>query len=80
MGRLERLQLNDAQDLQLAIPNFQFSKQNFTGSNVAIRGVGTKVVATSGDAAVGIHINGAPVGNSPTCQNTSMGMPPRGYQ
>ncbi len=64
-SRLERLQLNDAQDLQLAIPNFQFSKQNFTGSNVAIRGVGTKVVATSGDAAVGIHINGAPVGNSP---------------
>ncbi|MDZ4776017.1 MAG: TonB-dependent receptor [Alphaproteobacteria bacterium] len=64
-SRLERLQLNDAQDLQLAIPNFQFSKQNFTGNNVAIRGVGTKVVATSGDAAVGIHINGAPVGNSP---------------
>ncbi|MBL8558837.1 MAG: TonB-dependent receptor [Hyphomonadaceae bacterium] len=64
-SRLERLQLNDAQDLQLAIPNFQFSKQNFSGSNVAIRGVGTKLVATSGDAAVGIHINGAPVGNSP---------------
>jgi len=64
-GRLERLQLNDAQDLQLAIPNFQFSKQNFTGSNVAIRGVGTKVVATSSDAAVGIHINGAPVGTAP---------------
>ena len=64
-SRLERLQLNDAQDLQLAIPNFQFSKQNFSGSNIAIRGVGTKVVATSGDAAVGIHINGAPVGNSP---------------
>lgn len=64
-SRLERLQLNDAQDLQLAIPNFQFSKQNFTGSNVAIRGVGTKVVATSGDAAVGIHINGAPVASSP---------------
>jgi len=64
-SRLERLQLNDAQDLQLAIPNFQFAKGNFTGSNVAIRGVGTKLVATSGDAAVGIHINGAPVGNSP---------------
>jgi outer membrane receptor protein involved in Fe transport len=64
-SRLERLQLNDAQDLQLAIPNFQFSKQNFTGSNVAIRGVGTKVIATSSDAAVGIHINGAPVGSSP---------------
>ena len=64
-NKLERLQLNDAQDLQLAIPNFQFSKQNFTGSNVAIRGVGTKVVATSGDAAVGIHINGAPVASSP---------------
>jgi outer membrane receptor protein involved in Fe transport len=64
-SRLERLQLNDAQDLQLAIPNFQFSKQNFSGNNIAIRGVGTKVVATSGDAAVGVHINGAPVGQSP---------------
>jgi outer membrane receptor protein involved in Fe transport len=64
-SRLERLQLNDAQDLQLAIPNFQFSKGNFTGSNVAIRGVGTKLVATSGDQAVGIHINGAPVSASP---------------
>ncbi|MBI1251875.1 MAG: TonB-dependent receptor plug domain-containing protein [Alphaproteobacteria bacterium] len=63
--RLERLQLNDAQDLQNAIPNFQFAKGNFTGSNVAIRGVGTKVVATSADQAVGIHLNGAPLGQTP---------------
>lgn len=63
--KLERLQLNDAQDLQLSIPNFQFSKQNFTGSNVAIRGIGNKVVATSSDAAVGVHINGAPNGSAP---------------
>lgn len=59
-GRLERLQLNDAQDLVQAIPNFNASKSNFNGNNITIRGVGTKVVATSGDAAVGIHINSAP--------------------
>jgi len=64
-SRLERLQINDGQDLQLAIPNFQFAKQNFTGSNIAIRGIGTKLVAQSADPAVGIHINGAPVGQTP---------------
>ncbi|MDX2237506.1 MAG: TonB-dependent receptor [Hyphomonadaceae bacterium] len=63
--RLERLQLNDAQDLQLSIPNFQFAKGNFTGSNIAIRGVGTRVVAQSADAAVGLHLNGAPLGQTP---------------
>jgi outer membrane receptor protein involved in Fe transport len=59
-GKLDRMQINDGQDLVQAIPNFQFSKSNFTGTNIAIRGIGAKVVATSGDAAVGIHINGAP--------------------
>lgn len=59
-AKLDRMQINDGQDLVQAIPNFQFSKSNFTGTNIAIRGIGAKVVATSGDAAVGIHINGAP--------------------
>ncbi len=58
--KLDRMQINDGQDLMQAIPNFQFSKSNFTGTNIAIRGIGAKVVATSGDPAVGVHINGAP--------------------
>jgi outer membrane receptor protein involved in Fe transport len=62
--KLDRMQINDGQDLALAIPNFQFAKSNFTGTNIAIRGIGAKVVAASGDAAVGLHINGAPNGAS----------------
>ncbi|MBU6372970.1 MAG: TonB-dependent receptor, partial [Alphaproteobacteria bacterium] len=42
-------------------PNVNFSKGNFTGYNFQIRGVGSKLVATSGDAATGVHLNGAPL-------------------
>ncbi|MDX2235843.1 MAG: TonB-dependent receptor [Hyphomonadaceae bacterium] len=63
-GKLDRLQINDAQDLLLAIPNFQFAKGNFTGVNIAIRGVGSKAVGFSVDGAVGVHINGSPIDSS----------------
>ncbi len=62
--KLDRLQINDAQDLLLAIPNFQFAKGNFSGVNIAIRGVGAKATSTSADSAVGVHINGAPIDSS----------------
>jgi outer membrane receptor protein involved in Fe transport len=60
-AKLDRLQIQGATDIQRSIPNFQFSKGNFTGSNVAIRGIGSKLVAASGDGAVGIHQNGVPL-------------------
>lgn len=62
---LESRQINDAQDIMQSVPNMQFARQNFTGSNVALRGVGTKVVAQSSDQAVGIHVNSAPLGQTP---------------
>ena len=62
---LETRQINDAQDIMQAVPNMQFARQNFTQSNVSLRGVGTKVVAQSGDPAVGIHVNSAPLGQTP---------------
>ncbi|MEZ6011226.1 MAG: hypothetical protein R3C08_05060 [Hyphomonas sp.] len=44
-----------------AIPNVSFTKGNFTGYNFKIRGIGVDVVATSGDAGVGIHQNDVPM-------------------
>jgi len=47
-----------------AIPNVSFSKGNFTGYNLQIRGVGSKLVAAGGDQGVGIHVNNAPLAAS----------------
>ena len=58
---LERLQLTGGPDLTRAIPNVTFTKSNFTGTNFKIRGIGSDLVAQSGDAGVGVHINGVPV-------------------
>ncbi len=58
---LEKAKIDGGPNLQLAIPNVSFSKGNFTGFNFQIRGVGSKLVATSGDAGTGIHINNVPL-------------------
>jgi outer membrane receptor protein involved in Fe transport len=58
---LQAAQISGGPNLQLAIPNVTFSKGNFTGYNFQIRGIGSKLVATSGDAATGVHLNGAPL-------------------
>ncbi len=47
--------------LVLTVPNVKFSKGNFTGYNFAIRGIGSQLVAGSGDAGVGIHLNNSPL-------------------
>ena len=48
-------------NLVIAVPNVNFSKGNFTGYNFQIRGIGSKLVAGSGDAGTGIHLNNAPL-------------------
>jgi len=58
---IKRLQLTGGPDLVKAIPNVSFTKGNFTGYNFKIRGIGVDVVATSGDAGVGIHQNDVPM-------------------
>lgn len=58
---LESQQIENVSDLQLSLPNITFSKGNFTGSSLAIRGVGNLCVGFSCDSALGIHINGMPV-------------------
>ncbi|MBI1405779.1 MAG: TonB-dependent receptor [Caulobacter sp.] len=58
---LEKQKIDGGPNLVLAIPNVNFSKSNFTGYNFQIRGVGSKLVAGSGDAGTGIHLNNAPL-------------------
>lgn len=54
---LQARQLETFSDIQFNIPNFQFSKTQFTGSAVSIRGVGNFLVAASSENAVSIHMN-----------------------
>ena len=58
---LDRLQLAGGPDLVRTIPNVTFTKGNFTGANFRIRGVGSDLVATSGDSGVGVHQNDVPL-------------------
>lgn len=54
---LQARQLESFQDIQFNIPNFQFSRSQFTNSSVAIRGVGNFLVAASSEDAVSVHVN-----------------------
>ena len=58
---LDRMNLDGGPDLVLSIPNANFSKGNFTGSNFSLRGIGSKLVSGTADSAVGVHVNGAPL-------------------
>ena len=56
---LKAQRIETGSDLLKAIPNVNFSRANFGGFNFQIRGIGTKLVATSADAAIGVHVNNA---------------------
>ncbi len=58
---LKQQRLETGSDLLLSVPNVTFSRGNFGGYNFQIRGIGTKLVATSADAAIGIHENNVPL-------------------
>jgi iron complex outermembrane receptor protein len=61
---LEFNHIKDTLDVQFKVPNLYFSKTNFTGSNLQIRGIGSQVVAASGEPAVGVHVNEVPLTTS----------------
>ena len=61
---LKEQRIDTGQDLLFAVPNVNFSRANFGGFNFQIRGIGTKLVATSADAAIGVHVNNVPTGSS----------------
>ena len=56
---LDRENINTVSDMQLSVPNLSFTKENFTGSNVRIRGIGNNAVAASSDSGTAINFNGA---------------------
>jgi outer membrane receptor protein involved in Fe transport len=58
---LEKAKIDGGPNLVLSVPNVNFSKGNFTGYNFQIRGIGSKLVAGSGDAGTGIHLNNTPL-------------------
>ncbi len=55
---LELAQINNAMDLQMAVPNMSMTQTNFAGSNVSIRGIGRNAISSSSDNGTGIHFNG----------------------
>jgi iron complex outermembrane receptor protein len=55
--QLEDLKIEGGAELLRAIPNVNFSKDNFTGYNFSIRGIGTKVLSSTADPAVAISFN-----------------------
>jgi outer membrane receptor protein involved in Fe transport len=60
---LKERQIFNTLNLIQSVPNVAFTKGNFTGSNLTIRGVGNTAVAASADAGVGIHYNDMPIVN-----------------
>jgi len=54
---LDEMKIEGGPDLLKSIPNVTFSKNNFSGYNFEIRGIGTKAVAVSTDPAVAVAFN-----------------------
>ena len=66
---LERQQIKNPLDLQLTLPNVQFTKTNFTSSSsLTIRGIGDLCVGVTCDAATAIHLNDEPLFATPFFQ------------
>lgn len=55
------LKIERGEELLRAVPNVNFSKNNFSTYNFSIRGVGTKAVSASSDPAVAVSFNNAPL-------------------
>ena len=47
-------------DLVKQVPNLTFSKTNFTGYNIQIRGIGTQAISVTTDPAVAVALNDMP--------------------
>lgn len=61
MAAMKAKQITGFQDLRYTTPNVTTQKSNFSRFNFQIRGIGRTLVAASGDAGVGIHVNEAPI-------------------
>src|SRR5690348_3706124 len=57
---LKTEQVAGGPDLIKEVPNLTFSKTNFTGYNLQIRGIGTQAISVTTDPAVAVAFNGIP--------------------
>ncbi|MGI8839592.1 MAG: TonB-dependent receptor [Caulobacteraceae bacterium] len=55
---LEAKKIEGGPDLLKAIPNVSFTKTNFSGYNLTIRGIGTQAVSVTTDPGVSVNFNG----------------------
>ncbi|MGE5565846.1 MAG: TonB-dependent receptor domain-containing protein [Parcubacteria group bacterium] len=58
---LDEQKIEGGFDLLKAIPNVTFSKNNFTGYNFSIRGIGTKAISVTTDPGVAVEFNATPL-------------------
>ena len=58
---LELQQIENFGDLQFTIPSVTYTRGNFTGGSMSIRGVASAAVAASGDGAVAYHLDSIPL-------------------
>lgn len=59
--QLDERKVEGGSELLRVIPNVNFSKDNFTGYNFSIRGIGAKVLGTTADPGVAISFNNTPL-------------------
>jgi len=57
---LTERQVAGGPDLITQIPNFTFTKTNFSGYSIQIRGIGTQAISATTDPAVAVAFNGTP--------------------
>ncbi len=58
--QLTSRQIAGGPDLVKEVPNLTFSKTNFTGYNIEIRGIGTQAISATTDPAVAVAFNDTP--------------------
>jgi iron complex outermembrane receptor protein len=58
--QLTQTQTAGGPDLVKQVPNLTFSKTNFTGYNIEIRGIGTQAISVTTDPAVAVAFNDVP--------------------
>jgi iron complex outermembrane receptor protein len=57
---LEKSQVAGGPDLYTQVPNFSFTKTNFSGYSIQIRGIGTQAISATTDPAVAVAFNNTP--------------------
>src|SRR6201999_5012 len=58
--QLTATQTNGGPDLIKQVPNMTFTKTNFTGYNIQLRGIGTQAISVTTDPAVAVAFNDTP--------------------